>query len=432
MKKCSAIFILGLLLLTKCSSGPDRSIDRNGPAEITKRQKTIKTDRLGDGKKDFSLVGNSALLQTKRLAEKVKMTNKRPVQQFEREGQLSLRERNQRIEMLRRHNTVPDLNEPVTRRSMNQLLFDTLFRSMITLSPESFLTINFDNDILNYTDRFYTNGIKIDWISPALRFNPLRRLMIPYWGGGVNYYGLSLVQNMYTPSTTKIGGILYGDRPYSAYLSLGSYKITNDPVHRFRQTSEIIAGIIGPGSNGEWVQRAFHNSVPTNHEPLGWEYQVKNDLVLNYTLTYEKGVYSGRNLDLQLNAATQLGTLYCNTSGGAMVRAGWFNPWFSNLGIARKRDLIAGKLRRFQVYFFARGSGRLVGYDATLQGGIFNKSSIYVIPAADLNRLVFQSSAGVSVSVDGFRLNFEQFLLSPEFRDGLWHKWVHLSLFFAL
>ena len=202
-----------------------------------------------------------------------------------------------RLNYLRSHRIDLDLNEPVSKKYLLSAIENQKFPSLITRSNESFLQINFDNDIIDYTDRFYTNGIRIDWITPGMQMNPLNFCMIPYWRSGQNYYGISLVQNMYTPSTTKIGGILYGDRPYAAYLFFGSFKITNDAVHNFRQTSELDLGIIGPNSYGEWVQRSFHNSIPTNNEPLGWEYQIKNDVVLNYSHGFEKGLFNSNNID---------------------------------------------------------------------------------------------------------------------------------------
>ncbi|MCX6278415.1 MAG: lipid A deacylase LpxR family protein [Bacteroidetes bacterium] len=338
----------------------------------------------------------------------------------------------ERLSSIRSQGIIPDMNEPITRRNLFSQTDNKPFESMIELSREMFLQINFDNDILDYTDRFYTNGIKIDLIAPGLQMNPISRLMTPYWRSGINYYGLSLVQNMFTPSTTKTGGILFGDRPYSAYLFLGCFKITNDRLRKLRQTSELDLGIIGPGSYGEWVQRSFHNSVPSNNEPLGWEYQVKNDLVLNYSLGFEKGILSAKNYDMQLTAKGNLGTLYTNISGGFLFRTGWMNPYFSNLGISKKRQTVQSGLKKFQCYFFVKGSGQLVGYDATLQGGFFNKSSVYTIPSKDVSRFVFKGSAGITISNNGFGLDIEQFFLSPEYHQGLWHKWVHIALRFAL
>jgi len=337
-----------------------------------------------------------------------------------------------RLNFIRSQNLKPDLQEPLNRTNLFSQTTAAPFVSMITLSQETILRVNFDNDILDYTDRFYTNGIRIELISPELAFNPANRLMIPYWNSGTNYYGLSLVQNMYTPSTTKLGGILYGDRPYAAYLYVGSFKITNDPVRHFRQTSELDAGIIGPNSYGEWVQRSFHNAVPTNNEPLGWEYQVKNDLVLNYNILYEKGFINARSLELTGFTNGCLGTLYTNFSGGIQLRTGWFNPYFANLGTSKRRILMQSGLRQFQLFFFLKGAGKVVGYDATLQGGLFNQSSVYTLPASEISRMVFQGSAGVSLSVNGLKLDVEQFVLSPEFQNGWWHKWVHIALSFSL
>ena len=343
-----------------------------------------------------------------------------------------LASRMKKMDILRANHITLDLNEPISRQYLTDKVDAGNFQSMIMLAGETLLEFDFDNDILDYTDRFYTNGLKVELTAPWLSMNPMRITMVPYWRAGINYYGLTVVQNMYTPSTTKTGGILYGDRPYSAYLYVGSKKSSLDPIHHFKQTSELDLGIIGPNSYGGWVQRAFHNTVPTNHEPLGWDYQIQNDLVLNYNYTLEMGLLNYKHAELILKTGGQLGTLYTNLAGGFQVRAGWFNSYFKNLGISKKRILKENGLRRSQFCLFLKGSGKVIGYDATLQGGLFNRSSVYTIPGEDISRFVFQSSLGAVVSFGGFRFNLEQFLLSPEFSNGLWHKWVNISMVFCL
>jgi hypothetical protein len=325
-----------------------------------------------------------------------------------------------------------DLNEPANSHFFSSSVPPVEFPAMILLNRESFLRISVDNDIIDYTDRFYTNGIRIDLISPFLSGNPVGKLLVPYWGTGRNYYGLSIVQNLYTPSSTKIGGILYGDRPYAAYLYLGSLKITNDPMKKFRLTSELDLGVIGPYSFGEWVQTSFHTTVPSNSEPLGWEYQIQNDLVLNYQVIFDKGVFERKWGNLNLVSSASLGTLYTNIAGGFHFRIGLMNPYFANLGVARYDRLRSNHLKKAQCYFFVKGSGKLVGYDATLEGGLLNKSSVYTIPSSHISRIIFQTTAGVIVTYRGFQIEAEQFLLSPEFDDGMWHKWVHIGLTFSL
>ncbi len=337
-----------------------------------------------------------------------------------------------KINFLRSREDDLDMNEPMVRNFLHSGLPAVHFPPELVVSRECFIKINFDNDILDYTDRFYTNGLRFDLISPAIAGNPANKLLLPYWSAGTNYYGLSLVQNLYTPSTTKTGGILYGDRPYAAYLFLGCFKITNDPVHKFRQTSELDLGIIGPWSFGEWVQRSFHQAVPSNNEPLGWEFQIKNDVVLNYSAVLEKGVWNTRGVDFNLITAASLGTLYTHISGGFLFRTGWMNPYFSNLGIARRGSLARAGLKKMQCIFFFKGSGKLIGYDATLEGGMINRSSTYTLSPDEITRMVFQTSAGISLTLNGFRIDAEQFILSPEFKHGFWHKWVHIGLTFCL
>lgn len=325
-----------------------------------------------------------------------------------------------------------DLGEPVSRDYLF-LPYDSLKKERyITVNREVLLKINFDNDILNNTDRFYTNGIRIEIISPALRVFPLNFSMLPYWGSGTNYYGIAVVQNMYTPSTTKVGGILYGDRPYAAYLYLGNYKITLDPEKKFSQTSELDLGIIGPYSFGGFIQKAFHTSVPTNVEPLGWVYQVQNDLVLNYSLCLEKGFISKRNFELNIYTSPAIGTLYTNIKGGVRLRSGIMNPYFINLGISKPRYNKQLGLKNTQIFLSLSLEGKAVGYDATLQGGLFNQSSVYKINGASISRFVFEGNIGLALTHGGFRLEVGQYLLSPEFHNGWWHHWVHTGLTFSL
>jgi lipid A 3-O-deacylase len=336
-----------------------------------------------------------------------------------------------KLKQLRIEDVEIDLNEPLSRTYLFSKLGSTGKNEFISINKERFFNLVFENDILDNTDRYYTNGIRIDVISPLLRAFPLSYLMIPYWGAGVNYYGITIVQNLYTPSTTKIGGILYGDRPYAAYLYLGSFKISNDPAKKFRQTTELDIGVIGPYSFGGFVQKSFHASVPTNSEPLGWLYQIQNDLVLNYQLSYEKAIVSERNIDLNISGKSAIGTLYTNFGGGMMVRSGILNPYFANLGISRTHLNHQNNLRNTQIYFFLTTEGKVIGYDATLQGGMFNHKSVYTLTGQNISRFVFNGCAGIVLNIGGFRFDIVQNLLSPEFHHGMWHRWVKTGLAFT-
>jgi lipid A 3-O-deacylase len=336
-----------------------------------------------------------------------------------------------KLTLLRSMNVEPDMNEPVTRDYLLSPLDQLLFQSLIELSRERYFKLQFDNDLLDNTDRFYTNGIRFEYICPALSGSPLSKLMIPYWRPGTNYYGMSLVQNMYTPSETKVGGILYGDRPFASYLYVSAFKTTNDPVHLLRQTTDLQIGVIGPASLGGSVQTLFHESVPTNDKPLGWEYQIENDLLLNYEACYEKGIISSRHAELNLTGGGILGTVYTNMSAGFHFRTGAMQPYFKTLGFSKRSVNLQKGMRNTQYYIFANATGTAVGYDATLQGGMFNRNSPYTIPADSISRFRFSGSAGIVLAYGGARLDVEQHFLSPEFSGGTWHLWMGIGLSFS-
>ncbi len=337
----------------------------------------------------------------------------------------------ERLARLRQSNIIPDLNEPVTRDYLMSRLEEQPFPSVIELSRERYFRLQLDNDLLDNTDRFYTNGIRLEYICPALSGSPLSKLMVPYWHPGINYYGMALVQNMYTSSKTKEPGILYGDRPYAAYLYVSAFRITNDKAHRMRQTGELQVGIIGPASMGGTVQTWFHESVPTNNRPQGWDYQIQNDLLLNYSVSWEKGLVAKPFFELTATGSGIVGTVYTGLNAGFLLRTGAMQPYFSSLGFSKRSVNLRTGMRNAQYYLFMRASGTAVGYDATLQGGMFNHSSVYTLPADSITRVRFNGSAGVALSWGGARLDVEQHCISPEFTGGLWHFWMGIGLTFS-
>ena len=57
------------------------------------------------------------------------------------------------------------------------------------------------------------------------------RFLLPYPGNSSDYFGISLVQNMYTPTNPDLGEIMINDRPFAAYLYLGHFKISNEALN---------------------------------------------------------------------------------------------------------------------------------------------------------------------------------------------------------
>jgi len=300
------------------------------------------------------------------------------------------------------------------------------FYAISYISTNSYFGVNFDNDIFSNTDYYYTNGIRFELVTPVFASSPFAWPMLPYNKYSMNYHGMIAVQNMYTPTNPDTVHVMDGDRPFAAYLYLGHTKNTLSAERHYRQYSELILGLMGPGSLGGYVQGQIHNI-----EPVGWENQIQNDLVLNYNALVEMGVFNLPHFDLNAFAEAQLGTLYDNMGAGMRLRTGHLNPYFSMPGLAMTGSAEGKDALNLQFGFLAGTKVRFVGYDATLQGGLFNPNNKYTIPASDVERIVLQANAGVYFAFRQLSLTYEHFYITPEFRKGRHHQWGHINIMYC-
>ena len=130
---------------------------------------------------------------------------------------------------------------------------------------------------------------------------------------------------------------------------------------------------MGPAALGFHAQDIIHRITPSR-PPKGWDYQVHNDVILNYDFMVDKEIYRD---DISI------------------------------LGV--------------------KGTGRFVIYDATLQGGLFNKTSPYVIPSASVRRLVGDINMFLVFEIRGHQLGLNQHLISSRFNESEWHGWLGIN-----
>jgi hypothetical protein len=291
------------------------------------------------------------------------------------------------------------------------------------ISTNSYFSVNFDNDIFSNTDYYYTNGIQFELVAPIFASSPFAWPMLPYRKESINYHGLTIVQNMYTPTNPDTISVIDGDRPFAAYLYIGHTKNTLSIERTYRQYSEIIIGLIGPGSLGGFVQSQIHNV-----EPVGWQNQIQNDLLLNYTAEFEKGIVNPAYFDLNIFGGAMIGTLYDNAYAGLRVRAGRLNPYFSMPGLAKQKSAEGKNTLDYQIGLTGSAILKAVAYDATLQGGLFNNTSQYTIPGQDIENLVINASLGLFFAYKQLGIKYEHNYISPEFKDAKHHQWGHINI----
>jgi hypothetical protein len=145
-----------------------------------------------------------------------------------------------------------------------------------------------ENDLFGGTDRNYTNGLQISWLSakndlpPAIDWASDRLSFLAKPGADWRY-GFVAGQTMYTPNDITVATPQPGERPYAGWL-FGGLSLTADSGDRL-DTIELHAGVVGPASGAEFVQRNWHAQIGSP-DPKGWDHQLANEPGL--MLVYER------------------------------------------------------------------------------------------------------------------------------------------------
>lgn len=278
------------------------------------------------------------------------------------------------------------------------------------INSDRYLRIHYDNDFFTNTDHYYTQGITIEYVNPSFRHSPLTRLLVR--ANDSSYQpGLRFDLLGYTPTRINSDEILFGDRPFAGLMQLEQFALSRNPEKKLWIASSISAGIIGPAALGEEIQTNIHRWTG-NKIPKGWQHQVRNDVILQYKLSVSKKLVSAKPFLLAGVATARLGTLENRIGTGVNFMAGLFDDPF-----------LQTRKKRTTIYLFGQAQGSLVGYDATMQGGVFNRRSPYTIKAGDITRLTFQGETGMVLQLKKIWLRYSQAFRTKEFRSGKTHRW---------
>lgn len=280
------------------------------------------------------------------------------------------------------------------------------------IKSNNYFRFHYDNDYFTSTDRDYTQGYNFELVSPKLTKNPINNLFLLPKNSDFKY-GLSIEHIGFTPNNIGSDEIQFGDRPFAAAIMVKSFSIATDTIQKTRIVSSLNIGIIGPGAFGGDMQTAIHEATG-NTIPKGWYNQIKNDIVLNYELTYEKQLLRFHNfLTIQTTTTLRIGTLFTNATAGLNATFGIVNSPFTSVFHKNK----------FQLYLYSQPQINCIGYDATLQGGLFNNKSVYTINDSDIKRFTAQNNYGIVLQYQGIYLEYSRCLSTREFNSGIAHKW---------
>jgi lipid A 3-O-deacylase len=292
--------------------------------------------------------------------------------------------------------------------------------------------ILWDNDFINVrgdgTDRYYTNGIRIDFFytkSQKARFPSSLLLNISREHN--NIYGWGIAQFMFTPKNISVTKIQYDDRPYAgAFYSIHSLQSINK-LEKTKVTTEIRFGVIGQLSFAKETQTMVHRII-NDTKPLGWNNQVPNDIILNYNISIEKQILQASKQILLIGIIeTFSGTIYNAAGAGFMLRVGKFNDYFGNI----YRPLTTER-NKLQLYVFMKPIVRVVLSNALLQGGLLNQlrsqDTGYVLSKDQIERVVVLYDVGITFEMPKYRVIISQKSIGAEFKGQYDQEYGSLAL----
>lgn len=208
-------------------------------------------------------------------------------------------------------------------------------------------TLEIDNDslLLGRDDGLYTSGLRF---SRAYRLADADRWRSAGWRVG---------QQLYTPTDVRIppARLSQLDRPYAAWLYGGLfYNLAHGDGSELAFGVDV--GCLGPCAGGRATQSFFH-SILDQPEPRGWSTQMQNEVGLVLRAGARAPFWRFHpQADLRPGIALRFGNIFTDLSAELTLRAGQLHRSAEGGGIIG----------------FMRGAARLVGYDATLEGGLFS------------------------------------------------------------
>jgi lipid A 3-O-deacylase len=303
------------------------------------------------------------------------------------------------------------------------LLFISIGVHSQTYKSELGLRSDNDSYLGQGSDRYYTNGLFFNFR------HALDQQNLPQ-GLEKKTYEISLGQKLFNPYSGDAPDPATQDRPFAGYLyaeGAMNWFYSNESI--IKASAQI--GTTGKNSLGEAGQKLLHNTFGF-YDIAGWDYQIKNELVLNLSGQYTKLLtrIADNAVEFSFEGYANLGTTFTGAGAALLFRTGslnqLFNSAYTNAVIGNHAKTKALVKREF--FFYAKPQLNFVAYDATIQGSLFNNNSPVTFSQKPL---VFAQQIGADYSSQRFTVDFSVIFKTKEIKStAKAHQWGSLGLFY--
>lgn len=290
------------------------------------------------------------------------------------------------------------------------------------------VTLQVENDMFAGTDRHYTHGTRLGWVSHKQNnetFDWAKQVLKPFylWGKiDSGRVGFAIGQNIYTPENIETTAYVPGDRPYAGWLygEVAAYIHSKGELlgHDIDALDSLALnfGVVGPSAFGGDAQNLVHDirNIPRAN---GWDHQLKDEPALNIMMERKWRPASWKIGPVEWDTIPfvggSLGNVFTLANGGVMFRLGQnleedfgpphIRPSFSGVGAVDRQGF-------YSWYFFAGAEGRYVARNIFLDGNSFRDSH-----SVDKKPFVGDFQVGVAGRLGMLTVAYTQIFRTKEF-----------------
>ncbi|MFK8027781.1 MAG: lipid A-modifier LpxR family protein [Gammaproteobacteria bacterium] len=276
------------------------------------------------------------------------------------------------------------------------------------------------------TDRFYSNGFEAQIrcntdVEDENSHSNYAYQSLNWLNANTNFVriskGVKLGQKIYTSSDltqTEDEIDTSRDRPYAGWTYASLFYEAETLQDKYLR-HEFSLGCVGPCSQADNIQTEWHELLGFV-EPEGWDLQIKNQLALQYFLEYKTNRYEiFPYISLHPRYKVSLGTIFNDLSfGGEFIVGDKSNEAVTNP---------SHQYKKWDWQIFLHNDIKLVAFNGTLEGSIFNDSSPHTV---NPSRVVLENGIGVRLNYNNqYSFQYRFIGRSTENEEQDWKFWDH-------
>lgn len=287
-------------------------------------------------------------------------------------------------------------------------------------SKNSHLILEVENDMLFDTDSYYTAGEALSFSNSKIHKTPAQIILNKICSTkDYSFTGFGIEQRIFTPYSIENPNSIENDRPYTAYFLISNYSVSINLEKKLLFSNEIAIGLMGKYAFGEEAQSFVHKIIGSSI-PIGWDNQLESAFLIDYRFRVEKSFDNNWLVKhIVPFSEVRIGTLTDRIKLGLTTK---FGNKTSFLNSKKSTD------NKFVWAWVMELNLQGVFYDATLEGGLFNKEDPVKLAKQDIISQQYQVRTGINLYYKRLSFRYMLKLNSSNFASAVIHRYGGVNI----